>query len=469
MIGNYFKVASRNIRKRKLYSFINAVGLSIGIAFCVLIYLFIQDENSFDQFHANKRDIYRIDNRHFDFRAFKGGEKDPFSETVRQKAKLGEVMVEELHEVKAMTRYVGAVGGLLRYQEKVFSQRFTGVDSSFLKMFSFKILAGNSSKIFQHESEIVLTSKVAGKYFGTENPIGKMMVLDFGGEKVVTVTGVIESPPANSSLSFEVLVPLGILPWFESTWHNSSNYPTFVQLQPGTNLVSFQKNLNNLHDKYVPDKRESRDREKIPDEYRMNELYLTHLTDIHLDAKIKWEKSSDPKYSFILGGIALLILIIACINYISLALTSSANRKTEVGIRKVSGAVKKQLVIQFGMESMVLAFISMVAGLLLVVLFLPSFNSFTNKDIALSMVNGLQLIAVAFLITCVVGIIAGSYPSWYLSSLNPVSILKGRFTAKTNTWFAKPLVVIQFALSAFLIMSAVIMYRQMEFITTKDP
>ncbi len=398
--------------------------------------------------------------------AFKRGEKEPYSETVQQDAKLGEAMVEELPEVQSMTRFSG-FDGLLKYQEKVFSERLTCVDSSFFKIFSFKLLAGNTDKIFKNKSDIVLTPKVAEKYFGKEDPIGKLMVLDINGESTLTVVGVIEAPPANSSISFEVLIPLEKFPWFQNSWDNRY-YLTFVQLQPGTNLASFKKNLNTLNNKYKGDNREFRDREKIPDELKMTELHFTNLSDIHLDTKIKSEKSSDPKYALILGGIAILILVIACINYISLALTSSSTRKTEVGIRKASGAVKKQLVFQFGVESTVLAFISMIIGLLLVILFLPSFNSFTNKDIVLSSANWVQFMVPAFILTGLVGIIAGSYPALYLSGLKPVDILKGRFTAKANTWFTKPLLVIQFSLSAFLIMSSVVMYQQMKFITTKD-
>jgi len=468
MIGNYYKVAFRNIAKRKLYSFINSFGLSIGIAFCLLIFLFIQDEKSFDQFHDNKRNIYLINNKRFDFMRFKNGEKEPFEETVYQNGKLGEVVLEELPEVQYMTRYVGSIEGLLRYREKVFSEKFTGVDSGFFKMFSFKLLAGNLENVFKNKTDIVITPKVVEKYFGNEDPIGKVMTLDMNGESAFTVIGVIDAPPANSSISFDILIPLEKSPWFRDTW-DGHGYPTFVQLHSNTNLSSFGANLNKLNEKYTGNaSRAFRDREKIPEEFKMEELYYTNLTDIHLNTKIKWEKSSDPKYSLVLGGIAILILIIACINYISLALTSSATRKTEVAIRKISGAVKGQLAIQFGVESVILAFISMIIALILVILFLPAFNSFANKSIIISSTNWAQFLVLALLLAFVVGVIAGSYPALYLSGLKPANVLKGGLTNKVSTWFTKPLLVIQFALSAFLIMSSVVMYRQMKFITTKD-
>ena len=262
--------------------------------------------------------------------------------------------------------------------------------------------------------------------------------------------------------------PLENEPWYQSSW-DSRSYPTFVQVHAGTNLNSLRGNINNLNQKYTGEaSREFREREKIPEEFKFDELFFTGLTDIHLNTKIKWEKSSDPKYSLILGGIAVLILIIACINYISLVLTSSASRKTEVGIRKVSGAVQGQLVIQFMIESIVLALISMIIGLLLLILVLPAFNSFTNKSILLSSANWIQFLGLSFLLACLIGLVAGSYPAVYLSGLKPAIILKGGVVVKLKTWLAKPLLVLQFALSAFLIMSSVIMYQQMKFITTKD-
>ena len=468
MIGNYYKIAWRNIAKRKLYALINAFGLSIGIAFCLFIYLFIQDEKSFDQFQVNKENIYLINNKRFEFMAFKNGEKDPFAETVNQNAKLGEVMLDELAEVQHMSRYIGPITGSLRYEERVFSERFTAIDSGFFNMFSFKQLAGNPAALFKNKTDIVITPKVAEKYFGAENPIGKTVSINLNGENVYTIVGVFEAPPANSSLTFDILVPLTSLAWYQPTWDNHA-FPTFVQLESSTDFRAFKNKLNALNEKYTGKaSQEFRDREKIPEKFKFDELNLSNLTALHLNPKIKWEKSSDPQYSLILGAIAILILIIACINYISLALTSSATRKTEVGIRKVSGAGRRQLVIQFVFESLLLAFISMLIGLFFVVLFLPAFNSFTQKDIAFSATNWIQFLGLAVLLSCFVGIIAGSYPALFLSGLKPANILKGGFITKVHTWFAKPLLVTQFALSAFLIMSSVIMYQQMKFITTKD-
>jgi putative ABC transport system permease protein len=287
------------------------------------------------------------------------------------------------------------------------------------------------------------------------------------------VVGVIAAPPANSSIDFKILVPQENRSGYEKSINQWGNYnsPTFVQLNPGTNLSTFSLNLDKLVLKYMGDRLgEWRDESAIPvpEGVKLLQYVFTNLNDIHLTKEIWWHKVSDHQYSMILGGIALLILLIACINYVSLALTTSVSRRTEVGIRKVVGAQKKQLVYQFGFESIMLAMISMVIGIGLVMLFLPSFNGFTGKEITVTVINILPLLAFSLSVSLVVGMIAGSYPALFLSGFRPALVLKGKFTSRLQAGFTKPLVVLQFALSAFLIISSVIMYRQMQFVTTKD-
>jgi putative ABC transport system permease protein len=251
-------------------------------------------------------------------------------------------------------------------------------------------------------------------------------------------------------------------------WGNFST-PTFVQLSPTTDLETFRKNLDKVMVKYMGAKLDEWRKEgNVAADIKMLEYDFTRLTDWHLKTEIDWHKVSDPQYSFILGGIALLILLIACINYISLALTTSAARRTEVGVRKVVGAFKKQLVYQFGFESVMLAVISMVIGIGLVVLLLPAFNSFTERNIVFFSNDLLRILGVAFLLAFVVGILAGSYPAFFLSGFRPAVALKGGHTTRVRASFTRPLVVLQFALSAFLIISSVIMYRQMYFVTSKN-
>ncbi|NOT73699.1 MAG: FtsX-like permease family protein [Cyclobacteriaceae bacterium] len=471
MIQNYLKVASRNIVKRKMYSFINAFGLSIGIAFCILIFLYIRDEKSFDQFHQNKASIYRIEAKRYN--SWNPDPNEPYQQYAWLQAGLKQALKDEIPEVELATRFNSENKCVFRQGDKVFTEDITYVDADFFKMFSFKLLSGNADKLFLNTDEIVLTPKVVKKYFGDADPIGKIVQVDNQGEKSYTVTGVVEAPPANSSLDFSVLLPQQNRPYHDrmvAQWGNS-NSPTFVQLVQDTDLSKFSRNLDKLLEKYMSDRfKKWRDEATtpIPADIKLLELKFTQLPGWHLKKEIGWHKVSDPSYSLILGGVALLILLIACINYVSLALTTSTSRKTEVGIRKVVGAQKNQLVWQFGLESLILAFISMFTGILLVFLFLPAFNQYTGKEITLTFTVFFQLLGVSTLLTFIVGAIAGSYPAIFLSSFRPALVLKGGFTSKLQAGFTKPLVVVQFALSAFLIISSVVMYRQMQYVTTKD-
>jgi len=471
MIRNYVKVASRNILKRKTYSFINAFGLSIGIAFCILIYLFIEDERSFDQFHVNKENLFRIEARTFD--RWNENPEKPFQTEAWLQSGLKQVLKDELPEIELATRFNTIDEAIFHYGNLVFTEQVTFVDKDFFEMFSFPLLAGNKEKLFSNKSEVVITPAIAKKYFGTEDPLGKTIILDVQGEKSFTVSGIIEAPPANSSLDFRILISQEHRFGYERnlTQWGSYNTPTFVQLHPNTDLKRLSSNLDALVQKYLGDRLERWRRESVrpvPPDVKMAEYTYTNLADIHLRTEVGWDKVSDPQYSWILGGIALLILLIACINYISLALTTSASRRTEVGIRKVVGAQKRQLVYQFGFESILLAFISMILGIGLVFLFLPSFNEFTSKAIKLTGSDFVSMLTFSAGITIIVGVVAGSYPAFFLSGFRPALVLKGRFTSKLHAGFTKPLVVIQFTLSSFLIISSVIMYRQMSYVTTKD-
>ncbi|MEO7988065.1 MAG: ABC transporter permease [Chryseolinea sp.] len=471
MIGNYLKVASRNIQKRKFYSFINAFGLSIGIAFCVLIYLYIQDERSFDQFHANKDRIFRMDGVTFD--TWQSKSDDPYQRSAWLQMGLKQALTDEIPEVEFATRFTGNEKGIFKFEDKIFTERVSYVDGDFFKMFSFKLLKGNAEKLFQNKTDVVLTPAIAEKYFGDEDPIGKSVSINNDVEQMYTVAGIIEAPPANSSFAFQILLPQENRPYYKQQidkWGNF-NTPAFAQLRPNSDLTKFKTSLDKLVEKYTGELNKDWRKESInpiPKDAKFFEIQFTRLTDMHLKNEISWDKVSDPQYSMILGGVAVLILIIACINYISLALTTSASRRTEVGIRKVVGALKNQLVYQFSFESVIIALASMIIGLFLVILFLQPFNLFTDKGIQLTWGNSLPVIGVSLAITIVVGLLAGSYPALFLSKFKPALVLKGGFTSKLQSGFTKPLVILQFALSAFLIISSVIMYKQMRFVATKD-
>jgi putative ABC transport system permease protein len=470
MLSNYCKVAVRNISRSKMYSFINAFGLSIAIGLGTLIYLFIQDEKSFDQFHQKKEQILRLYNTSLDRDKLAKKDPHPYSSSAWLPAKLGEVLLEELPEVKNMTRWNHGWNATVHVDEKIFKKSVSFADSGFFNMFSFPIVHGGNANPLKNKTDVVLSAAVATQLFGDENPVGKMISVDVEGAQLYTISAVLEPSPANSSIQYEIIVPMENQPWFS---HNreqwgSFSYPTFVEVAPETNLTQFQTKMDALMNQHMGKKISSWwENQKLPDGAVPLRFNFDKITEIHQNNAVSWDKVSDPKYSWILGGIGVLILFIAVINYINLSLTTSAKRRIEVGVRKTIGATRKQLISQFSAESLVLTMISMILGIALAIIVLPYFNDFTEKRIIISITNLPTVLLAVFAISLVTGLLAGSYPALFLSMFQPSKVLKGGFT-KMKISFAKPLVVLQFAFSAFLVISSVIMYRQMKLLTTKD-
>src|SRR5690606_2540774 len=292
MLGNYFKVAARNIAKRKLYSFINAIGLSIGIAFCVLLYLYIEDERSFDQIQENKDYIFRLNEVSYNTWAAKAGE-DVMRRSAYLPLPLGIAMKDEIPEIKYVTRFNDGGQTIFRYGDKVFTENIAFVEADFFKMFTFPVIAGSADQFFKDKYEVILTPEIATKYFGNEDPIGKVVTLDLQGEKEFTVTGVVEAPPANSSLDFKILIPLANKFWYERNleqWGNFS-YPTFIQVHENTSLAQLQHKSDTLVQQKMGNQLEEwRKEANIPAEYPVFQLTFTNLSDIHLDSKVSWHR-----------------------------------------------------------------------------------------------------------------------------------------------------------------------------------
>lgn len=467
MFGNYVKVASRNIGKRKMHSFINAFGLSIGLAFCILIYLFIQNEQSFDQFHENKSKICLLYGVNYTGDVVRNNDEPLFQKTYFMQMGLAVALKTELSQVEYATHYCKSQK-ILAHDENIFKDEVIYVDADFFKMFSFNLISGNRSKLFEKDDELVLTLDMANKYFGKTDILNEVLMIE---GKPHTVTGVMENPPANSSVQFLILLP--VQGWRNytdnrfNTWFNQS-YPTFIQLRDNADETALNAGIDKIRDKYIGSAmKEEQAKSNVPDSLPIYDIEFLKLENVHLQKDLGFDKASDPQYAWILGGIAILILVIACINYILLSLTASIKRRTEVGIRKAIGAYRKQLIVQFSMESIMLSVISAILSVGLVALFLPAFNRFTGKAIAW---QGLNLVPVLLLVlgcSVIVGLVAGAYPSLHLSRFRPIQVLRGS-AVKLSANFSKPLLVIQLALSSFLIICSVIMYRQMEFITTKD-
>jgi putative ABC transport system permease protein len=466
MWSNYLKIAGRNLLKRKLYSFINSVGLSIGISFCILIFLFIRDEKSFDTFHENKDSIYRVESKSYE--TWEPNPDEIYNYSAWLQSGLRDAVLEDISSVVYATQYNPYGEVAVRYGDKVFSESLTFVHDDFFNMFSFATISGDRSNFLKERHEVVLPLSTSNRIFGSEDPLGKTITITIDGEKKdMIVAGVIEDTPHNSSLEYGILSEVHNKPRYEDNldrWNNF-NSPLFIQVKENVTAAEVKEQLASIVTKYMPDSEKQRELHAIPEDMTVFEYQLTNMGDVHMNTQISWNRSSDPMYAYILGAIALLILGIACINYISLALTSSAGRSVEVGIRKSIGANRFQLLTQFTVEAILLAFFSLILAIALASVFLPSFNTFTNKNIELTLETYLYMGVIGLGITLFIGLLSGSYPSIYLSGLNPTKVLK-RIGTRVNAGFTKPLVVIQYALSGVLIISSLIMMKQMDFITT---
>ncbi|MEQ8926699.1 MAG: ABC transporter permease [Fulvivirga sp.] len=469
MISNYFKIAGRHMARRKLFTFINAFGLSIGLAFALLIYLYIQDEHSFDEFHVNKDRIYRVEE--YAYRAWDPDPENPYIQSPWLQTPFAPTVKEELAEVEFAARFDTGEEYVVKSGKKIFTEPITFTDPDFFKMFSFSVISGNKNEFLKEKHHAIITEAMAKKYFNDVDPLGATLQIDIDGEKEFEVIGVMQNPPANSSLYFDILVNQTHRFNYERSLANwsSFNTPTFVQLRKGADYAQFFDNLQGIRDKYMSERlARSKERYSIPDDVIQFEYHTTRLDNVHLNNAMYWHKVSDPQYSYILGVLALLIIIIAAINYISLALTTSTLRSTEVGVRKSIGASKNQLISQFAVESVVLVFISLILGVILMYLFLPTFNDFTGKEIKLNYLNLLEIVGFAIVISLSIGLMAGAYPAFFLSSFSPTKVLKGGSSTKVRAGVARPLVLLQFTLSTTLLISAFVMYQQMKYITTKD-
>ena len=470
LLSNYTKIAWRNILKRKMYAFLNAFGLSIGIAISILIYLFIIDEYRFDRFHTKSEQIFRLNERSYDSDLAQNPEAEsPYRESAYLPLGIGSVIKDEIPAVRHATRFVPIENVSVGYGTNIFKENGAFVDADFFQMFDFQFIKGSANQLFLSPLEIVLTSETAKKYFGEEDPIGKTLKIE--GSYDFTVMGIIENPPAYSSLNFSMLAPIQAHPKYQESlesWGNFS-FPTFVELNSEASLSGFKNNLNTLVNKYLGDRMERwRERYKIPKNDTVFEITFTSLQDIHHNYKIEWYKATNPQTIFILGGVALLILVIACINYVSLATMLSAQRNREVGVRKVLGASKKGLIGQFWVEAMMTTAIAAVFGLGLAYFFTDRFNDFTGKNLSLFDVNPLYIFLFIVILIFIIGTFSGLYPAIIASRFNPIRTLRIGLAASVSSAFSKPLVVLQFSLSAFLIISAIVMVQQMNYITHKE-
>ncbi|QMU26724.1 ABC transporter permease [Adhaeribacter radiodurans] len=466
MFRNYFKIALRNLWRNKAFSAINIFGLAIGIATCLVIMLFVVDELSYDRFNQKADRIVRL--------VFKVSLNGETLETPTASAPTGQTLVRDYPEVEEATRVRVNSAPFITYQDKTFKEdKFAYVDANFFQVFTLPFIQGDAKTALREPNTIVITKAMAQKYFGTyHNAVGKMLQLK--NEKTTyKVTGVIDKVPTNSHFHFNFFASMAGLEEARQTTWMSNNFNTYLVLRPGYDYKQLQAKLPQVIEKYMgPEVQKAMGmtlkqfREKGDDVG----LYLQPLTDIHLRSNLNndLEPGGDMRYVYIFGAIALFMLLIASINFMNLSTAGASKRAREVGIRKVLGSVKKELVQQFLLESILLTIIALVLGIVLVYLALPLFNDLAGKELALQFIANLWLIPALLLFGLIVGVLAGSYPAFFLSSFQPVKVLKGTLTAgKESLSLRSGLVVFQFFISVALMIGTTVVYQQLNYIQNK--
>ncbi len=453
MIKTYFKLAYRNIVKDKAYSIINISGLAIGLASSILILLWVQNELSYDKFHKNASQIYRITCDLGD------------SKNATTPAGMPAGLKAEMPVIKTTVRLAQSSATLVASDNKKFEEnRVFYADPSFMDMFSFLLVRGDRATALTHADGVLITQLTATKYFGNQNPMGK--ILQINNSMNLVVTGVFAGVPTNSHLQFDIVVPMAAIvntvsDLKDNTWGNF-NFLTYVQLSKSfdptaVNLAKLEKQMDQIYHQHIPEVKVA--------------FQLQPLTKIHLAPERQYDLPGhgNAQYVNIFFIVAILILVVACINFMNLATARSARRAKEIGLRKVAGAVRGQLILQFLSESIFISFLSLLVALGIVCLLLPVFNELADRKLAID-VSDAKLWLSLFGIALVTGLISGSYPALFLSGFNPVKVLKGNVKSMGgNLLFRNALVVTQFMVSIVLLVGTVVIYNQLKFIRDRNP
>ena len=461
MIKNYLKIAVRNLTRNKVFSLINIAGLSLGLTCCMLIVLYTKDEISFDRFQEKRDQLYRIKVTMSDDKETRtiGSTNAIHGPSFKQE-------IPEVHEfVRTQTSsFVIKKGNELLNEDVLFA------DNNFFTVFTMPLLAGDPKSVLADIHSIVLAEQVAEKYFNTKDAVGKTLELKIGEAfETFTVSGVARKCPQNSSVQFEAVLPFQFQEargWTDTAWlgfymntfvllHDKVNYQTVI---PKLNQVFKSKSADEIS--------------KIKDFNQQISFSLQPFSEVHLDNESSelrngLGRGSSPVYSYILSGIAIFILLIACINFVNLTVARSLNRAKEIGIRKVVGSQRKQLIIQFLGESFMLSFIAFTFAIVLTKLILPEFNILANKELALSYLLDAQLVTGYLLLFLNTGMVSGFYPALVLSGFSPAQTLYNRTRLTQKNFLTKGLVVFQFALSVFLLIGTLVIYSQFNYLTNK--
>lgn len=461
MFKNYIQVTFRNFKKSKFYSFINIIGLSLGITAIAFILLYINDELGYDKHFKNHESIYRlesnftINNKH-----------DMFAIT---SVPLGPAVKLEMPEVEAYARFISEENTLLKYNEKEFYEKeIFFADSSTPSMFSLEFIEGEAATSLQHPFSIILSESASKRYFGEDSGFGKTLLT--GGGRSYKVTGIFKDLPQNTHMPFEILMSMESLATIAGGTFRSLNPGnfwnvqtyTFIQLKKPDQITSVLKQGPALYNKYM---------KSVGDQISASfEMMATRIDKIHLTSKLTGDfPTGNSKYLYIMGVVGIMIMILAAINYTNLATARATKRAREIGLRKVSGANRSQLASQFITESLVLSFIALIISFILIHLLLPFFNELANKQLNLRIIENADVYLIISGVALITGLLAGLYPALYLSSFQPANVLKGKVKiGKESGFLRKGLVTLQLTITVVMITGTIIIYNQLNFMRNAD-
>jgi putative ABC transport system permease protein len=457
MFKNCLLTALRDLKKNKIYSFINVFGLAIGMACCIVIMLFVQDELSYDRFHKNAHQIYRLT-------VEKITPQGKFRHTITR-WNTAPSLINDFPEVVDAVRLTKHRWFVIEYGEKRLTTDPVFADPSILSVFSFPLIKGDKNSVLNDPNGVVISEDLAEKIFGDKDPIGKTLTLyDIDHKYDLQITGIMKNIPYNSYLRFDFLVPLKHLETRKGfTDPQKETCVTYLLLNKHADLVKFQKKLPSFALKYYGKEFVSK-----------NTFILQSLTSIYLHSNLDFDEiqevKGNPSASYSLSAVALVILLIACINFMNLSTAKSSRRYKEVGMRRVVGARRLQLIRQFLGESVLLSFIALLIAVVLALILLPFFNTLMWRHLTMNFKGNLYLYVGLVLLTLFVGFVSGSYPAIFLSSIRPAEVLKGGVRKGTilGVFLRKGLIVFQFAISLVFIIGTIVIYRQLNFVRNKD-
>jgi putative ABC transport system permease protein len=465
MLRNYIKVSLRLLLRKKLFSMINISGLALGLSVCMLIALYVFYEYNFDRFHKNEGQIFRITaqvNENNNLNRQFGGSN----------GKIGAALKTEIPDVKDFVRTISHPL-IVKTNSEIFEEEALFADKNFLNIFTFPLIAGNPESALDQINSVVLTKNMALKFFNTVEVEGKVVELKIEDQFApFIVTGVTENIPGNSSIQFNILLPIGLDKDLaaDTQW---LGFPvnTFCVLNKASDYKRLEPKINQFYQRKIAQELTFAKKNAMVDlkiKLSLQPINQIHLNEEYVDNSNGVKNGSKPVYSFMLMAIATFILIIACINFINLSVAGSLKRNKEIGIRKVIGGERFQIVTQFLGESVVLCFIAFIVALLLTTFSLPTFNILFDRDFNISSLFSIKLLGIYFLLLLITGLVAGFYPALVLSGHNPVKNFKNQQNLTSNNYFGKTLIIVQFLFATFLVVGTVIIYQQYNFLYNKD-